>query len=107
MGETGYFDGGDIIDIIVGQPATARFVSRHLHNFFVADEPQVPAWNQVPPQDPQAIDSLTQAYLDSGAEIRPVLRVLFNSDFFKPESTEGRPWGQPLKKLEGAPLNLG
>ena len=26
---------------------------------------------------------------------------------FKPESTEGRPWGQPLKKLEGAPLNLG
>ena len=27
--------------------------------------------------------------------------------FIKPESTEGRPWGQPLKKLEGAPLNLG
>ena len=25
----------------------------------------------------------------------------------KPESTEGRPWGQPLKKPEGAPLNLG
>ena len=25
----------------------------------------------------------------------------------KPESIEGRPWGQPLKKLEGAPLNLG
>ena len=25
----------------------------------------------------------------------------------KPESTEGPPWGQPLKKLEGAPLHLG
>ena len=25
----------------------------------------------------------------------------------KPESTEGRPWGQPLKKPAGAPLNLG
>ena len=25
----------------------------------------------------------------------------------KPESTEGRSWGQPLKKREGAPLNLG
>ena len=24
----------------------------------------------------------------------------------KPASTEGRPWGQPLKKAEGAPLNL-
>ena len=25
----------------------------------------------------------------------------------KPESTEGGPWGQPLKKREGAPMNLG
>ena len=25
----------------------------------------------------------------------------------KPESTEGRPWGQPLKKPAVAPLNLG
>ena len=25
----------------------------------------------------------------------------------KPESTEGRPWGQPLKKPAGAPPNLG
>ena len=25
----------------------------------------------------------------------------------KPESTEGRPWGQRLKKPAGAPLNLG
>ena len=25
----------------------------------------------------------------------------------KPESTEGRPWGQPLKKPAGAALNLG
>ena len=30
-----------------------------------------------------------------------------HSPAFKPESTEGRPWGQPLKKPAGAPLNLG
>ena len=29
------------------------------------------------------------------------------SPMLKPESTEGRPWGQPLKKAAGAPLNLG
>ena len=28
-------------------------------------------------------------------------------DILKPESTEGRPWGQSLKKPSGAPLNLG
>ena len=27
--------------------------------------------------------------------------------WLKPESTEGRPWGQSLKKPAGAPLNLG
>ena len=29
------------------------------------------------------------------------------TDILKPESTDGRPWGQPLKQPEGAPLNLG
>ena len=81
--ETGRFDGEDIIDIIVKQPACSRFISRHLYNFFVADEPQVPSWDQSPPQDPQAIETLMEAFSNSDGEIRSVLRVLFNSDFFK------------------------
>ena len=83
LGEEGRFNGEDIIDIIVKKPATARFIGRHLYNFFVADEPQVPAWNNVPPQDPDAIDALAEAYFESGGEVRSMLRVLFNSDFFK------------------------
>ena len=83
LGETGRFNGEDIIDIVVRQPATARFISRHLYNFFVADEPQVPAWEQVPPQDPEAIDALSKAYVDSGGDVRSMMRVMFNSDFFK------------------------
>ncbi|MBM3960183.1 MAG: DUF1800 domain-containing protein [SAR202 cluster bacterium] len=83
LGQTGNFDGGDIVDIIVRQPACARFVSRHLYNFFVADEPQVPSWNDVPPQDPKLIDAMSRAFLDSGGQIREVLRVMFNSDSFK------------------------
>ena len=83
LGETGHFNGEDIIDIIVKQPATARFISRHLYNFFVADEPPVPSWSTVPPQDPEAIETLVKAYFDSGAEFRSILRVLLSSDFFK------------------------
>ena len=83
LGETGRLNGEDIIDIIVKQPATARFLSRHLYNFFVADEPQVPAWPTVPPQDREAIDTLITAYFNSDGELRSILRVLFNSDFFK------------------------
>ena len=83
LGEEGRFNGEDIIDIVVRQPATARFIARHIYNFFVADEPQVPAWNQMAPQDPGAIDTLVDAYLESDGEIRSILGVLFRSDFFK------------------------
>jgi uncharacterized protein (DUF1800 family) len=83
LGHKGAFNGEDIIDIICRQPATARYLCRHLYNFFVADEPQVPAWETVPPRDPQAIQALMDAYFDSKYEIRAVLRVLFNADFFK------------------------
>ena len=83
LGHNGNFNGGEIIDIIVGQEATTRFISRHLYNFFVADEPQVPAWQLEPPQDPAAIDTLMAAYFESDGEIRSMLRVLFNSDSFK------------------------
>jgi uncharacterized protein (DUF1800 family) len=83
LGETGCWNGEDIIDIIVRQPATARFICRHLYNFFVADEPQVAQWMMTPPRDMAAIETLEKAYFDNHYEIRPVLRVLFNSDFFK------------------------
>ena len=83
LGETKAFTGEEIIDKICRQPATARFIARHLYSFFVADEAQVPAWQIVPPQDPDAIEALMDAFIVSGYEIRSVLRVLFNSDFFK------------------------
>jgi len=83
LGHTGNFDGEDIIDIVCAHPATARFVARHLYNFFVADEAQVPAWSVTPPNDPEAIELLAQTFVDSGYDMTPVLRVLFNADFFK------------------------
>ena len=83
LGNRGRFNGEDIIDIVVRQPATAKFLARHLYNFFVADEPQVPSWNITPPGDPEAVDALIKAYNDSNYDIREMLRVLFLSDFFK------------------------
>jgi uncharacterized protein (DUF1800 family) len=83
LGHTGNFNGDDIVDIIAQQEATARFISRHLYNFFVADEQQVPAWSVTDPVDPDAIKTLMTAFKEHDADIRAVMRVLFNSDFFK------------------------
>ena len=83
LGETGNFNGQDIVRIICKHPATARFVARHLCNYFVADEPQVPAWQHTPPRDMELVKALEDEYFRSGYEIRSMLRVLFNSDSFK------------------------
>jgi uncharacterized protein (DUF1800 family) len=83
LGHTGAFNGGEIIEIICRQPATARFIARHLYNFFVADEPPVPAWHTVPPRDPEAIQTLIDAFVKHEFDMRAVMRALFTADFFK------------------------
>ena len=83
LGRTGNFNGEDVIDIICQQPATARFISRHLYNYFVADEAQVPAWMDTPPHDPDTIKMLEEEYFSSNYDIRSMLRLLFHSDAFK------------------------
>ena len=83
LGHTGPFNGEDIIDIVVQQPATARFICRHLYNFFVADEVQVPAWTIEPARDEEALEVMMDSFIESGYEMKAVLRTMFNSDFFK------------------------
>ena len=83
LGQVGNFDGEDIIDIIVKEEAAANFLSRHLYNFFVEDEVQVPSWETVDPKDPKAIEELSSAYMESEGNMRTILSTLFNSDFFK------------------------
>ena len=83
LGETGNWNGEDIINIVAKQAGTARFISRHLYNFFVSDEPQVPAWQNTPPGDPATIKSLEDEYFRTNYDIRSMLRVLFKSDAFK------------------------
>jgi uncharacterized protein (DUF1800 family) len=72
LGQRGNFDGGDIVDIIVGQPAAARFIASRLHNFFVSDQP-----------DEAAIEELANVYLQSQYDIREVMRALLLSPWFR------------------------
>jgi uncharacterized protein (DUF1800 family) len=74
LGESGAFDGTDIIDIIVRQPAAGQFLAKRLYLFFVADHP-----------DPEAIDHLASVYHGSRYDIRAVLHALFLSPFFRSE----------------------
>ena len=75
LGEVGNFNGEDIVDIIVTQEATARFLSTRLFQYFASDE--------VDSDGELVISEMMGAYFQSGYKVSAVLRSLFNSDYFK------------------------
>ena len=75
LGETGHFNGDDIINIIAKQDATADFICTRLFQFFAADE--------VTADGQQTIAAMKETYFESGYRIKDVLRTLFNSAYFK------------------------
>ena len=101
LGETGDFNGDDVVDIICKQEATPRFIARHLYHFFVADEAPVPQWPYEDPKDPEAIDIMTQAYFDSDYDISAMLRAMFNADFFKDEAVRFARIKSPAETVVG------
>ena len=93
LGESGAFNGEDVIDVIVRQPATARFVCTRLYQFFVADEVD---------EDGEAlIEQLSQTYFDSGYEIGAILKDMFNSDHFKSDAVRFRRVKSPAELVAG------
>ena len=94
LGETGNFNGEDIIGIIARQQATARFVSMRLFQFFAADD--------VDSDGEQVIEAMMQSYFDSGYEIRAALRTLFLSEYFMSEKARYARVKGPVELLVGA-----
>ena len=77
LGETGNWNGEDIINLIAKQSSAADFVCRRLFQFFAADE--------VDEEGELVIGDMIRTYFDSRYEIKSILRTLFNSDYFKSE----------------------
>ena len=94
LGETGRFNGEDIVDIVVRQPATAQFIARRLFQFFGADE--------VDEDGEQVIAEMCDAYFDSGYEIRSLLQTLFLCEYFKSEKARFARVKGPVELIVGA-----
>lgn len=71
MGQTGNFNGDDIIDIILKQPASGKFIVTELWNYFVYPNP-----------DPSVISNLTQIYYNNNYELKPVMQAMLTSPEF-------------------------
>lgn len=71
MGQTGNFNGDDIIDIILKRPESGRFIVSELWNYFVYPQPES-----------DVLDRMTKIYYDNNYELKPVISAMLNSPEF-------------------------
>ncbi len=74
LGKTGHFDGVDVIDIIMQQPATADYIAGKIYRYFVRQD-----------LTPELQKKLGAQFRQSHYEITPLLETIFLSrDFYSP-----------------------
>ncbi|MFL9898355.1 DUF1800 domain-containing protein [Paraburkholderia fungorum] len=78
LGQTGPFDGDQVLDILLARPETATFVTTRLWREFVSDTP-----------DPTRIAPIAAQFRASHYDIKVALRGLFMSDAFWSEDDRG------------------
>lgn len=96
LGQTGPWDGTDIMRIILSQPAAPRWIAGKLAAFFVAPQP-----------DAALVDAMAEQLRAGNWELRPVLRAMFRSrPFYRPDVIHAQV-KSPVEFVVGAVRHLG
>ena len=90
LGQTGNFDGEDVLDILLEQKQTARFITKKIYQFFVNDQP-----------DQQKIDWLAERFYKSRYDIGSLMEDIFTSDWFFDEKNIGTKIKSPVELIAG------
>lgn len=88
FGQKGNLTGDDIVDILLRQKQTARFISGKLYRFFVSPKP-----------DSSRIEFLTEILFSSGFRIDEVMRAMFNASWFRDPRLIGEHIKSPIELL--------
>lgn len=90
LGQTGSFDGDDVLNILLEQKQTATYITTKLYRFFVHEE-----------VDQQKVKWLADRFYKSGYEIAALLKDMFTSDWFYEEKNIGSRVKSPVELLVG------
>jgi uncharacterized protein (DUF1800 family) len=74
LGQSGNFNGDDIVNIIFAQPQCARFFANSLLSFFVYNDPE-----------PELVDAVAALLRKHDFELAPVMSAILRSDVFYSE----------------------
>ncbi len=96
LGKTGNFDGDAALDVMLAQPAAARFVTTKLWKEFVSPKP-----------DEQTVAVVAQRFRASQYDTTTVLRELLLSDAFWAEANRGSLIKSPVDLVVGTVRQFG
>jgi uncharacterized protein (DUF1800 family) len=95
---SGMQDGVDLITALATHPETARRLARKFWHFFVSE---------VHAPDPQFIEGAAAVYLQSGTEIRPMVRYVLSSPWFRDPSVRFARYSWPPEFVTRAIKEVG
>ncbi len=96
LGQSGNWDGDDVIDIILKQPACSRFLARTLLEYFVRPAPEKPL-----------VEALAAEIRKQNYELKPVMKTLLASQAFYHADSRARLIKSPVDVIVGTARRLG
>ncbi|MDQ2718373.1 MAG: DUF1800 domain-containing protein [Bacteroidota bacterium] len=90
LGKTGNFNGDDIIDILLEQKATAKFITQKIYRYFVNDEP-----------DKNRVESLAAGFYQSNYNLQKLMSDIYKSEWFYAEKNIGTRIKSPVELVVG------
>jgi uncharacterized protein (DUF1800 family) len=90
LGKTGNFDGEEVLDILLQEKQTAKFITQKIYKFLVNENP-----------DPSKSEWLSDRFYKNNYDIARLLEDIFTSDWFYDEKNIGAQIKSPVELLVG------
>jgi len=90
LGRTGNFDGGEVLDILLQEKQTARYITQKVYKFFVNEK-----------VDAEKVNWLADRFYKNDYDISKLMEDIFTSDWFFEEKNIGAQIKSPVELIVG------
>jgi uncharacterized protein (DUF1800 family) len=90
LGKSGNFDGDEVLDILLSQKQTAKFITQKIYKFFVNDN-----------VDDEKVSWLADRFYQNTYDIGKLMEDIFTSDWFYDEKNIGSKIKSPIELIAG------